>query len=180
MDLDALYALDAADQRVFLLGRLADETTSVDAALRWLHAALNGERSVTAFRDAPAGFQRCAEACSAKVNTSSRLTQEQRAHVSRTISDARAAYKRRNRYTHDLLVEDLLSVNGWELMRLDRFGPDFTSTSAAEMVALVVELVALKYRLRGAALYLLQGRWEAWAFGAVEGSWDGSAGVSGP
>ncbi len=174
MDLDALYALDAADQRVFLLGRLGDETTSMDAALRWLHAALDGEHSVTAFRDAPAGFQKCAEVSAAKVRTCPRLTDEQRERVLLTIADARAAYKRRNRYTHDLLMRDLLSVDGWELMRLDRSGPDFTPTSAAEMVELVREIVRVKYRLRGAALYVLQGGWAEWAFGSVEGQWDGS------
>lgn len=180
MDLDALYALDSADQRVFLLGRLGDETTSMDAALRWLHAALDGEHSVTAFRDAPAGFQKCAEVSAAKVRTCLRLTDEQRERVLLTIADARAAYKRRNRYTHDLLVKDLLSVDGWELMRLDRSGPDFTPTSAAEMIALVREIVGVKYRLRGAALYVLQGRWTGWAFGDVEGQWDGSVGTTAP
>lgn len=157
---------------------LGDETTSMDAALRRLHAALDGERSVTAFRDAPAGFQECARVSAAKVWTSPRLTDEQRERVLLTIAAARAAYRRRNRYTHDLLVRDLLSVDGWELMRLDRSGPDFTPTNAAEMVALVQEIVGVKYRLRGAALFVLQGRWAEWAFGDVEGRWDGSVGTT--
>ncbi len=96
--------------------------------------------------------------------TSPQLTDEQRKLVLLTIADARAAYRRRNRYKHhDLLVKDLLSVDGWELMRLDRSRPDSPPTSAAEMVRWSRSR-GMKYRLRGAALYVLQGRWAEWAF----------------
>lgn len=177
MDLDALYALEPVDRRTFLLGRLVTETTSMDAALRFLHAALDGQTAVDAFRDAPDAFQQNAKKCAREVATTERLTDEERPKILATLDAARAVYERRNRFVHDLLRDDLLS-KGWELMRLNRKGEEFTTTSADAMIALVCELVGVTYRLRGAAIYVLQGGWAVWAFGTVKGQWDGTADAS--
>lgn len=177
MDLDALHTLDPVDRRTFLLGRLVTETTSMDAVLRFLYAALDGQTAVDAFRDAPDFFQQNADKCARKVATTDRLTDEERPKILATLNDARSAYERRNRFMHDMLRDDLLSEE-WELLRLNRKGEEFTPTNAADMIALVCELVGLTWRLRGAAFYVLQGRWAAWAFGEVEGQWDGTAEAS--
>lgn len=175
MDLEALYALTPADQRTFLLGRLVAETTSMDAALRWLHAVLDGQDDVDAFRDAPDVFRQNVRTCTRLLRTDGRVSDEERAKILATLEDAGSVYDRRNRFVHDLLREDLLSSEQWELLRLNRRGAEFTTTNAGDMVNLVGELVGMTYQLRGAALYLLQGRWAAWALGTVEGQWDGSA-----
>lgn len=87
---------------------------------------------------------------------------------------------RRNRYIHDLLRSDLLDQS-WELAHLSRQAegsPDFEAVSFDDMVALVLELVTAKWRLRGCALYILTGSWAGMAFGEVEGEWDGGATTS--
>jgi hypothetical protein len=53
MELETLRALPTKDQQTFLLGRIALETTSMDAALRFVNAALRGHRNVDAYLDAP-------------------------------------------------------------------------------------------------------------------------------
>lgn len=177
MDLDALYALPPADQRTFLLGRLAMEATSMDIALRFLNAALDGVGEVDAFRDAPDRFQTNVDECEAKVATTGRLSNDERPLIRGTLDAARAVYQRRNRFVHDLLREDLFTKD-WELLRLNRKGEELTSTNAPDMVTLVCDLVSVTYRLRGAAIYALQGGWAAMAFGTVEGQWDGTAEIS--
>lgn len=94
-----------------------------------------------------------------------------------TLSAAGKAYTRRNRFTHDLLRNDLLD-RSWELARLTRPAkeqPAFELTSFGDMVDLVTSLVAVKFRLRGCALFVLNGSWAGMALGEVEGHWDGSA-----
>jgi len=177
MDLDALYALPPADQRTFLLGRLSTETTRMDIALRFLNAALDGVGEVDAFRDAPDRLQPNVDECEAKVAATDRLSNDERPLVSGTLDAARTVYQRRNRFVHDLLREDLFTKD-WELLRLNRNGEEFTTTNAADMIALVCELVSVTYRLRGAAIYALQGGWAAMALGDVRGRWDGTVDAS--
>jgi hypothetical protein len=49
------------------------------------------------------------------------------------------------------------------------------AVSFDDMVALILEIVTAIWRLRGCALYILQGTREGLALGAVEGEWDGNA-----
>lgn len=176
MDLTSLRALDDDDQRTFLLGRIVTETASLDAALRFFHAALDGRREVDAFRDAPDQFRANIRECSEKV-ASTELTDVARTAFEATLNAAGSVYDRRNRFVHDLLRDDLLS-QGWELMRLNRKGEEFVQTDPDDMVRLVEEVVGVRWRLRGAALHLLQGGWESTALGEVEGQWDGTADLS--
>jgi len=177
MELDALYALPPADQRTFLLGRLATETTRMDIALRFLNASLDGRTESDSFRYALDRFQVNVDECEVKVAATGRLSDDERPLIRATLDAARAVYRRRNRFVHDLLREDLFSKD-WELMRLNRTGEEFTTTNAGDMIALVCNLVSVTYRLRGAAIYALQGGWAAMAFGTVVGQWDGTADIS--
>lgn len=177
MDLTSLRGLNDADQRVFLLGRIVSETASLDAALRFFHAALDGRHEVDAFRDAPDMFRANARECAKKVAGATELADVARAAFEATLLAAADVYDRRNRFVHDLLRDDLLSQR-WELMRLNRKGVEVTETDFDDMVHLVEEIVGVTWRLRGAALYVLHGGWQSMAFGKVEGQWDGSASSS--
>jgi hypothetical protein len=177
MELEALRTLSAKDQQTFLLGRIASETTRMDAALRLVNAALRGRRDVDAYLDAPNFFSTNIKACRELLKGHPELDDETRAAVRGTLSASSKAYTRRNRYIHDLLRKDLLDTS-WELVPLPRqaeSAPVFETVSFDDMVALVREIVAVTWRLRGAAMYILQGTWEGMTFGAVDGDWDGSA-----
>lgn len=177
MELETLRALPAKDQQTFLLGRIASETTSMDAALRFVNAALRGQRNVDAYLDAPNFFSTNAKECRKLIKDHPELTAETRTAVQGAVLAGSKAYTRRNRYIHDLLRRDLLDTS-WELAPLSRRPegePEFETVSFDEMVALVREIIAATWRLRGSALYILQGTWEGMTFGAVDGVWDGSA-----
>jgi len=176
MDLTSLRALGHADQRTFLLGRVVAETASLDAALRFFHAALDGRREIDAFRDAPDQFRANVRECSEKV-AAAQLADVARAAFGATLLSAANVYDRRNRFVHDLLRDDVLSQR-WELMRLNRKGDEVSETDLDDMVQLVEEIVGITWRLRGGALYVLQGGWESIALGEVEGQWDGNANTS--
>lgn len=177
MDLISLRALDDADQRTFLLGRIVSETAGLDAALRFFHAALDGRREVDAFRDAPDQFRVNARECAEKVAGATELAHGARAAFDATLLAAADVYDWRNRFVHDLLRDDALSQR-WELMRLNWKGAAITQTDFDDMVHLVEEIVGVTWRLRGSALYVLQGGWESIALGEVEGQWDGNAKTS--
>lgn len=177
MELDQLRTLPTPDQQVFLLGRIAMETTSMDAALRLVHAALRGQHNIDAFLDAPDYVSTTVKQCKILVRDHETLTPQAREAVLAAVDAAGKAYTRRNRFTHDLLRSDLLD-RSWELARLTRQpeeSADFEPTSFQDMVNLVTSLVALKFRLRGCALFVLNGSWAGMALGEVEGHWDGSA-----
>lgn len=172
-----LRSLDDADQRTFLLGRIVTETASLDAALRFFHAALNGRREVDAFRDAPDQFRTNVRECLQKVASTIDLADVACTAFNATLQAATIVYDRRNRFVHDILRDDWLS-QGWELMRLNRRGDEVVQTDPDDMVRLVEEIVGVTWRLRGGALYVLQGGWKGMALGVVEGQWDGSANSS--
>ena len=114
MELEILRTLPARDQQIFLLGRIASETTSMDAALRFVNAALRGERNVDAYLDAPDFFSTNAKECQKLLRDHPELTVETRAAVLAAVSAGSKAYTRRNRYIHDLLRKDLLDTS-WQL-----------------------------------------------------------------
>jgi hypothetical protein len=177
MELEMLRTLPAKDQQIFLLGRIASETTSMDAALRFVNAALRDQRNVDAYLDAPNFFSSNAKECQKLIRNHPELSSETRKAVLGAVSAGSKAYARRNRFIHDLLKKDLL-VTSWELAPLSRQpegAPEFETVSFDDMVALVREIIAATWRLRGSALYILQGTWEGMTFGTVEGDWDGSA-----
>ncbi|OII18439.1 hypothetical protein [Curtobacterium sp. MCBA15_013] len=177
MDLRTLRTLPSSDQRVFLLGRITAETTSVDAALRFVHAALRGRHEIDAYLDAPRYITTIVKECKALLATHDSIDETGRRAVNATLTAANKMYTSRNRFIHDMLRADLLS-GGWELAGLER-QPDgeqnITATTFDGMVGLVEDLVGVTWRLRGAALYILNGSWSGLATGAVEGQWDGSA-----
>jgi hypothetical protein len=177
MELETLRTLPAKDQQTFLLGRIASETTSMDAALRLVNAALRGQRNVDAYLDAPDFFSANAKQCRILINKHPNLTDETRKAVLGAVSASSKTYTQRNRYIHDLLRSDLLDKS-WELASLSRRpegATEFETVSFDDMVGLVRELVTATWRLRASALYILQGTWEGMTFGAVDGEWDGSA-----
>jgi hypothetical protein len=180
MDLDTLRALPVTDQRVFLLGRIAAETTSMDAALRLLNGALRGQYDIDAYLDAPDFFSKNARECRKLLNKRDEIDDETRKAVLRAITLASDAYTKRNRYVHDLLRDDLLD-RSWELARLSRQPegqPEFETVSFDDMVSLVLQLVTATWKLRGCALYVLNGSWSGIALGQVAGEWDGSSNFS--
>ncbi|MDD1477896.1 hypothetical protein [Arthrobacter sp. H16F315] len=177
MKLEKLRALAPADQQIFLLGRIALETSRLDASLRFVHAALSGQNNVDAFLDAPDNFSVNVKKCRQLIDTHLTLNDQAGAAVLDAVVAARNVYQRRNRYTHDFLRKDLLN-QGWELARLSRQcadAPEVMAVSFDDMVNLVTDLIAATWRLRGCAIYVLTGGWAGTAFGTVEGQWDGSA-----
>lgn len=149
----------------------------MDAALRFVHAALHGRRDVDAYLDAPDYFSTNARECKRLIRNHADLDPAVRLAVNKAISAASATYTRRNRYVHDLLRESLVDPN-WEIARLSRQpegAPEFESVTFDDMVDLVRQLVTAKWRLRGCALYILNRGWESIALGDVAGEWDGSA-----
>jgi len=177
MELDFLRTLPSADQRVFLLGRITSETTSLDAALRVVHAALHGRHEIDAFLDAPRYITTIVKECKTLLTNRDGIDDAGRRAVNATLTAANKLYVTRNRFIHDMLRADLLS-DGWELAGLER-QPDgeqnITATTFDGMVELIKELVGVTWRLRGASFYIRNGSWSGLAAGAVEGHWDGSA-----
>jgi hypothetical protein len=177
MEMEKLEALNEKDQQIFLLGRIAFETSSLDIALRFVHGALRGHKDLDAFLDAPDNFSNNVRACTDLAKSHRDLSDELRTAVLAAIAEAAEIYRTRNRYTHDLLRADLMN-QGWELARLTRQNhdtPESIPVSFNDMVDLVLKLVTATWRLRGCGLYVLSGQWENIALGSVEGRWDGTA-----
>ncbi|TCK65764.1 hypothetical protein [Curtobacterium sp. PhB136] len=153
------------------------ETTSLDAALRFVHAALRGRHEIDAFLDAPRYITTIVKECKALLDQRDGIDDAGRRAVNATLTAANKLYATRNRFVHNMLRADLVS-GGWELAGLER-QPDgeqhITATTFDGMVQLVADLVGVAWRLRGPALYILNGSWGGLATGAVEGRWDGSA-----
>lgn len=185
VELDALRNLPTDDQQVFLLGRILSETTRLDGMLRLLHSALRNEREgldMLALYDSPDSFAKSATECLHLIDQRDGLDHATRAALQASVVAARAAYKRRNRFVHDLLREDFLNRGWWELSRMQRrageIEPETEILTFDDVVHVVLDLVAAVWRLRGASLFVISGRWEAYAVGEVEGHWDGTATAS--
>jgi len=112
VDLDTLRTLPASDQRLFLLGRVTAETTSLDAALRFVHAALRGRHEVDAFLDAPRYITTIVKECKALLAQHDGIDDAGRRAVKATLTAANKLYATRNRFVHDMLRADLLSDDG--------------------------------------------------------------------
>jgi hypothetical protein len=179
VELHVLRALPVPDQQTFLIGRIAEETTRMDAALRMVHAALRGEHDIDAFLDAPNFFSSSARECKILVKEHPTLDADTRAAINHSVTFASQCYTRRNRYIHDVLTQDLLD-RSWELSHLSRqpLGVQAEVVSFDDAVALVTDLVTATWRLRGCAMYALNRGWGGMAFGEVEGDWDGTASYS--
>lgn len=177
MKLKQLRALPPADQRTFLLGRIAGETTRMDAALRLFNAALHGERDLDALLDAPDFFTQNLAECQKLLAQQSQIGDDAKGSLHRTLTASGNSYAQRNRYIHDLLRTTLVD-HQWELTRMSRRPSASLAvqlTSLDEMVRLVRELVACTWRLRGGAVYLSTGGWKGLALGHVVGKWNGDA-----
>ena len=177
VELEALRALPPEDQRTFLLGRILAETSRMDLLMRFLNAVLRGEREVSAYLDSPDNFTRNSEDCLIRIRADSDLDLRTREALLASVQAAIVAYKRRNRFVHDLLQEDML-FGDWELMPLRRVPGGNESgekVSFDSMVQVVEQLITATIRLRGGAMHVLQGGWDKPAFGPVRGAWDGTA-----
>lgn len=185
MDLDALRRLPTDDQQVFLLGRILSETTRLDGMLRFLHSALRNTGDgvdMLALYDSPDSFAVGAAGCLELIDGRNDLDDAARDCLRASVTAASRAYRRRNRFVHDLLREDFLQRGLWELSRLQRrvgeIEPRTEVLTFDDVVDVVCELVSAVWRIRGAALYVATGRWDAYALGEVEGHWDGTASAS--
>lgn len=92
MELESLRALPLADQQIFLLGRIAAETTSMDAALRLVHAALRGQNNIDAFLDSPDLFSTNARECNKLIKDHGDLDDATRKAAVRAVSIASKIY----------------------------------------------------------------------------------------
>jgi hypothetical protein len=193
MSLEGLPNLSVHHQWVYVVGRIVVESVNVDARLRALLATLNGRMDRDALREAAPQWSTTLAGCKnhlAQVPFSEKTW----AAVMAVVNDADAAWNERNRYVHDLLVEtiaaddqphpDAAAFDGKHprlRVRLasDRKGgaPDAQVVSLDQAVALVHQLVAVGWRLRGAQGHLAGATtWNDLLFGHVTGDWDGSAG----
>lgn len=176
MKLETLRALPPEDQRVFLLGRILTETSRMDLLMRFMNAVLRGEREVSAYLDSPDHFTANGTDCLARIRVREDLPLRTREALISSVEEALVAYKRRNRFVHDLLQEDIL-FGDWELIRLQRVSDDgeiAQKVSLESMVETVEQIVTATVKLRGGAMHVLQGGWDETAFGPVRGNWDGT------
>lgn len=90
-------------QRLFLLGRIAAETTSLDAALRFVHAALRWRHEIDATLDAPRYITSIAKECKTLLADYDGIDDAGRRAVNATLTAANKLYATRNRYVHDML-----------------------------------------------------------------------------
>jgi hypothetical protein len=149
----------------------------MDLLMRFLNAVLRGEREVSAFLDSPDNFTRNSEDCLVRIQADNNLDVRTSEALLASVRGAIVAYKRRNRFVHDLLQEDLL-FGDWELMPLRRLPGGNESGEKVDfdgMVEVVEQLLTATLRLRGGAMHVLQGGWDRLAFGPVRGAWDGTA-----
>jgi hypothetical protein len=119
VDLTTLRTFSPFDERVFLLGRVPSETTSFDAALRFVHASLRGRHEIDAFLDAPRCIATIVKGCKALLSQRDDIDDAGRRAVNATLTAADTLYATRNRFIHDMLRADLLS-DGRELAGLER------------------------------------------------------------
>lgn len=180
MDLLSLKALSAADQQIFLLGRLTAEPVRMDIAMRFLNSGLLGHRDFESFMDTTVNFTANANECLSLIAASPDFADDERDALASAVDDAKVVYAHRNRYAHDHLRRSLLNREQWELARIARpvgNTPEVIPVSFDDMVALVQEVVAVTYRLRACAMHVMTGGASTWrdlVFSPVQGDWDGS------
>lgn len=177
MEIEDLKQLPPSDQRTFLLGRIAREATSMDIALRFVHAALRGESDLNAFFDSPDYFSVAARECREMLRANPQLTVYERSALEDSVDAALDCYRQRNRFIHDLLREGLMD-GSWELAHLTRSRAAKTEAVKIDfdsMVDFILRIVATTWRLRAAGMYILSGEWAGVALGTVMAEWNGTA-----
>jgi len=190
MDLDVLLELSPSDRWTFVRGRIGTEAVHMDAALSGVHAALRDRHDREALLEAPESWGAKMRECNDRLAARS-VPAPLRAAMEYALRDAALAWRERNRYMHDLLV-DRLDVDDApaELsetraddaryrLRLSRKKdvPETVSVSFDEAVDLVCKLVSATWRLRATrhCLSNVSSVWRSMLLGAVEGDWDGTA-----
>lgn len=113
--------------------------------------------------------------------------------IDSALTDAGNAWNSRNRYMHDLLVETIdiddepPTVEVSPRAADDRYrirlshkkgAPAYESVTADDVVELIRDLVAARWRLRAARIFPATGSdvWRGMLTGSVQGEWDGNAG----
>ncbi len=183
MDLEAVRALPVADRLTFLRGRILEGALSMEAVARYLHVRLGGGSNLEEAIDTPLQFQTLITECSDRASRCAILNARVRPLAVEALRDAGRLYERRNRFVHDVLRQDLLSEEQWELSRISRPKHDAGSplpgpepVSAEEMITLVFGLTRVTWRLRG-VLWSLIGRSREvspYLTHQFEPQWDGS------
>jgi hypothetical protein len=191
MELEGLQSWDPSDRWVFLLGRVAEDSVAMDAGLRGVHSALRNRHDREALLSAPeswgATLRECQEMLAARD-----LDEVVRQAIESALTDAGDAWNSRNRYMHDLLVETIdiddepPTVEVSQRAADDRYrirlarkkgAPAYESVTTADVVELIRDLVAARWRLRAARIFLATGSdvWRGMLTGSVQGEWDGTA-----
>lgn len=192
MNLQGLPKLSARHLWVYIVGRIAIESTNVDARLRALLAVLNGRMDRDALLEAAPPWTTTLTNCKARLNVMP-YSEKTRDAILTAINDADAAWNERNRYVHDLLVESIAADDTFHpeatalpgkenrlRVRLARdkkgIAPNAQVVSLGQAVELIHQLVAVGWRLRAAQGHLVGATtWNGLLFGYVTGGWDGSA-----
>lgn len=192
MEIDELRHMTSADRWVFVRGRIATEAVDMDAALRGVHAALRNRHDRDALLEAKPAWSTTLTQCKAELQTRG-LSDEMRDAAVHVLDDAGRMWNERNRYMHDLLVVSIdiddappvftepRAEDDRYLLRLARVNdaPESVSVSLDSAIQLVLELVAVTWRLRALRFYLAKesGGWRGMLLGHVEGVWDGTADI---
>lgn len=192
MELESLQSWDPSDRWVFLLGRVAEDSVAMDAGLRGVHAALRNRHDRESLLSAPASWGATLRECQ-EMLASRDLDEAIRQAIDSALTDAGNAWNSRNRYMHDLLVETIdiddepPTVEVSPRAADDRYrirlshkkgAPAYESVTADDVVELIRDLVAARWRLRAARIFLATGSdvWRGMLTGSVQGEWDGNAG----
>lgn len=196
MELDELDELDADDQWLILLGRIAKEQVSMETQLRGLYAQLKyDERTRENLFKTPREWRKLHRETKQMVE-SLKIKKGIRIAILDAIAAAHAANDGRNKYMH----RELLRHEQWDteepatgepvvIARGDRLqvttwsedgvpAPEQVTLESAHQ--LVSDLIGAGWRLRFARLHLeARGRWESELTAHVVGTWDGNADVIG-
>jgi hypothetical protein len=192
VNLEEMRHLTTRDQWVYVVGRIAVEAVDLDAQLRALRTVLAGESGRDATLAGPAAWSVTMAACQRHLATFD-LDDRSRAAIGSVLDAADTAWQQRNRYLHDLLVDTIQAdedrapvapgrrTGDRRLQRrlsLDPKGlaPNDVIVSLSHAVDLVLEIVAVGWRLRSARGYVEGSTmWSDTLFGHITGNWDGSA-----
>jgi len=189
MELSQFATLASSDQWTLVLGRIAEGSVELDAALRGLHAQLRGLDTREALLSAPQNWTNLADQCRKMVAGAVVEDRDIHSAIAAAIDSASAAYEHRNRFMHDLLTADIddellpdparIRQDGdrYLLRLVSRNGaPGVTVVTLEQAIDVVLRISAETWRLRAARGYLA-GRttWRSLLLGAVEGEWDGTA-----
>lgn len=196
MELSELSALDADDQWLLLLGRIATEAIRMETQLRGLHAWLHhDEVTRAALFDTPRRWGDLQKEARKKVNQLE-IEGDTRAAILSALEAAHTAYDGRNKYMH----RELLRHEQWDteqpppevppvLIPDSRLRVELSSDSGIpapepvtleEAHSLVRDLIGAGWRLRFARLHLMaRESWKSELMAHVEGTWDGNADLMG-